>query len=228
LGIKNLIKHILRPFVPNKFRLLWRKLLGRKLIQDWLKSGLKVTAELKEWQQNGCPIPPPDIIKQITIQEYQQKYGYTTLVETGTYIGEMVEAQKARFKRIISVELDLDLYEKAQKRFVNDKNIIIVHGDSGKMLPKILNDINEPAIFWLDGHYSSGITARGEKECPIFEELDAILSTRKFNHIILIDDARCFTGRGDYPTIKKLTEYINRKDKKYKGEEKHDIIRYVI
>lgn len=182
----------------------------------------------KEWEKNGCPVPSPHRVKQLAIADYQQKYGYTTLVETGTYLGDMVEAQKKMFKKIISIELGTDLFKKAQKRFMNNKNVTIVEGNSGKVLPKILEDLSEPAIFWLDGHYSEGITARGDKDCPIFEELDAIFSNSKFDHILLIDDARCFIGEGDYPAIEKLTEYIRSKNKKYRVEVKNDIIRYLI
>jgi hypothetical protein len=124
--------------------------------------------------------------------------------------------------------LSLDLFNDAKRRFNNDKNVTIIQGDSGKVLPKILSEINEPAIFWLDGHYSAGITARGEKECPIFEELDAIFNHSKHNHILLIDDARFFNGQGDYPTISALTDYIKSKNGEYKVEVKHDIIRYLV
>jgi hypothetical protein len=181
-----------------------------------------------EWEKKGCPVPTPHLVKQETISEYQKKFGYTTLIETGTFMGDMVDAQKTRFKNIISIELGVDLFKNASKRFRNDKNVLIVQGDSGKVLSKILLDINEPAIFWLDGHYSAGVTAKGDKECPIFEELSSIFSSKKFNHILLIDDARCFIGKGDYPTIEKLTEYIRSKNEKYQVEIKHDIIRYVI
>lgn len=112
--------------------------------------------------------------------------------------------------------------------FNKDKNVTIIQGDSGKVLTKLLLDINEPAIFWLDGHYSAGSTAKGEKECPIFEELDAILQSKKFNHILLIDDARCFIGEGDYPSIDQLTAYITGKNENYQVEVKNDIIRYII
>ena len=181
-----------------------------------------------EWKSNGCPIPSPHLLKQITIKEYQKKYNYEILVETGTYMGDMVEAQKTIFRKVFSIELGVDLYNAAVKRFKNDNNVMIINGDSGKELPKVLLDINEPAIFWLDGHYSAGITAKGDKECPIFEELDAILVNKKLNHVLLIDDARCFNGEGDYPLIEKLTEYIKGKNNNYKVEVKDDIIRYVI
>ena len=149
-------------------------------------------------------------------------------METGTYLGDMVEAQKKQFKKIITIELGIELFNEAKKRFFNDKNVRIVQGDSGKVLPDILKGITEPAIFWLDGHYSEGITAKGDKDCPIFEELNAIFCNSKYNHVLLIDDARCFIGKGDYPTIEELTDYIRGKNEKYNVEVKCDIIRYVI
>ena len=178
--------------------------------------------EYKRWLKNGCQIPPPHYLKQITIKEYQERYGYAILVETGTYLGDMVEAQKKNFKKIISIELSVDLFEKAKKRFRNDKHIQILNGDSGKILPAVLEGINNPAIFWLDGHYSEGITAKGEKESPIIEELDAILKYRNLNHILLIDDARSFVGNGDYPSIEELKEYIRTKNVNYQIDIKDD------
>ncbi|QEC67298.1 hypothetical protein FRZ67_08320 [Panacibacter ginsenosidivorans] len=216
--MKASIKKILKPLVPpillNNIR---KQIYNNKLRQ-----------ELKTWKQNGRPAPPPHIIKQHTIAWYQKKCSNNILVETGTYKGDMVEAQKKLFKKIISIELSADLFEKAQRRFSNDKNITIVQGDSGQVLPSILKNINEPAIFWLDGHYSAGITAKGDKDCPIFEELDAIFSNKKFDHILLIDDARCFNGEGDYPTIQQLTDFIKQKDSRYNVEVKDDIIRFVV
>ncbi|MBP1672908.1 MAG: hypothetical protein H6Q25_723 [Bacteroidetes bacterium] len=209
-----MIKNLLSPFTPQFIQNMLKKRVDKK--------------QLRKWNENGCPVPPPHIIKQMTIQEYQKQTQYKVLVETGTYMGDMVEAQKRIFRAIFSIELGIDLFNKATKRFKNDKNVTIVQGDSGKILPKIVLTLNEPAIFWLDGHYSAGITAKGEKDCPIFEELDAIFDSQKNNHILLIDDARCFNGEGDYPTINQLTDYIKNKNEKYHVEVKHDIIRYVI
>lgn len=184
--------------------------------------------ELEQWESKGSPVPPPHIVKQIAIAGYQKKYGNTILVETGTFRGDMVEAQKKNFRKIFSMELGDELFEKAKKRFSNDKNVEIVHGDSGQVLSKILANVNEPAIFWLDGHYSNGITALGNTECPIFGELDAIFNTNASGHILLIDDARCFNGTGDYPTIEAVTNYIKKKNVPFQFEVKDDIIRYVI
>lgn len=184
--------------------------------------------QFEKWKKSGCPNPPPHYVKQLAIREYQQKYQVQTLVETGTYMGDMIEAQKKNFESIISIELGKELAEKAKHRFRHDHNIRIVQGDSGKALPGILADVNEPGIFWLDGHYSAGITAKGETECPIFEELDAIFNGKKLDHILLIDDARCFNGEGDYPTIETVSAYVKSKNANYKVEVKDDIIRFTV
>src|SRR5579872_7203095 len=168
--MRNFIKKVLRPFVPKSVFELRTKRYNQK--------------QLEEWQSNGRPVPPPHIVKQMAITDYQQKYGYSTLIETGTFYGDMVEAQKKRFKKVISIELGVDLFNRAQRIFRNDKNVVIVQGDSGTALIPIAKDLKEPAIFWLDGHYSAGNTARGDKDCPIFEELDAIFGGKKFNHVI--------------------------------------------
>ncbi len=141
-------------------------------------------------------------------------------------MGQMVAAQKRYFKKIYSIKLAERLFLQAQERFGSDAHITIMQGDSGKVLPKIMVQIKEPAIFWLDGHYSGGITAQGEKDCPIFDEIDAIFADKKYKHILLIDDARCFVGENDYPTIEELTAYVRTKDNTYQAEVKDDIIRY--
>ena len=96
------------------------------------------------------------------------------------------------------------------------------------MLNEITEQLNEPAIFWLDGHYSAGITARGELDCPIYGEIDAIFNGKKLNHVILVDDARCFIGKGDYPTVDSLTKYIQSKNSSYSVAIENDIIRYIV
>jgi hypothetical protein len=50
----------------------------------------------------------------------------------------------------------------------------------------------------------------GKKSCPIYEELHAIFNAAAYPHIILIDDARLFIGKDDYPTIKELSDFIKK------------------
>ena len=137
----------------------------------------------------------------------------------------MVHAMKKSFKQIISFELDQALARQAQQRFANDHHIQIVQGDSGKLLGDYLATIDEPCLFWLDGHYSGGITAKGALETPIKNELAAILSHPVDGHVILIDDARCFTGENDYPTLDELQNFVAERKPNHKFSVEHDSIR---
>jgi hypothetical protein len=192
-----------------------------------IKSSIMPSSGLEKWEKDGRPMPPPHRYKQLVIEEFQKKYNINIMVETGTYKGDMVYAMKDKFKQIFSIELGLDLWKSACKRFRNDNHITILQGDSGKVLVDLVPKITDKAIFWLDGHYSAGITSKGEKDCPIFEELSSILSS-EINHVLLIDDARCFNGTGDYPTVEKLTEYILSRKALSKINVENDIIRAIL
>jgi hypothetical protein len=202
----------LKKLIPFKILLLFRK--------------YKTNRDIRNWEEIGRPLPPPHAYKQMVITNFQNLYSYNYFIETGTYRGDMVEIQKYNFKNIFSIELDKILHLKAEERFKNNNNIKIFNGDSSNILPLILKNINESAIFWLDGHYSDGITAKGKLNCPIFNELKAIFDmNNNLEHIILIDDARHFIGESDYPTIDELSNYITSRNVNYSLEVKNDIIR---
>jgi len=181
--------------------------------------------EYRKWTLSGKPIPPPHMVKQIIVKAYAAQFGIDIFVETGTYLGEMVGAVKYNFKRIYSIELSHELYENARKKFFKYKHISILNGDSAEVLPEILIYVEEPCLFWLDGHYSGGNTAKGEKETPIMEELKQICAHPVKNHLILIDDAREFTGQNDYPTIESLRTFVGARLPGYGFDVKDDIIR---
>ena len=167
--------------------------------------------ELFKWERRGNPAPPPHIIKQRTLQTYANKFGLKIFVETGTYYGDMVEAMKENFDRIYSIELSNELYENAKNKFKGEEHIELIHGDSGIELNNIIDRINQPALFWLDGHYSGGVTARGNKDTPIYKELKHIINAPDNGHVIIIDDARFFGRQCTYPSIGELTDFIRSK-----------------
>ena len=181
--------------------------------------------DYRKWLKAGQPIPPPHTLKQMIVKQFARKHGIRIFVETGTYLGDMVRAIKNSFQIVYSIELSHELYERAKKKFGNQKHVNIVEGDSSEVLGHILDSVNEPCLLWLDGHYSEGITAKGKKETPILEELKAVLNHPIKNHVILIDDARCFTGKNEYPTIERLKELIVSSCPNYIFGVEHDIIR---
>jgi hypothetical protein len=168
--------------------------------------------QIIEWERQGCPAPPPHLVKQRTIKFFATRFGLEVLVETGTYYGDMIQAMKDDFCQIYSIELSPELYRNAKKRFEGNKAITLIQGDSGIELGKILAVLNQPALFWLDGHYSAGVTAKGTKDTPIYEELTHILDAPERRHVILIDDARCFESDPAYPSIEELKNFIRSKN----------------
>jgi hypothetical protein len=177
------------------------------------------------WEATGRTIPPPNMIKRRIIKKYAEMRSLKIFIETGTLFGDTVDAVKNIFDRIFSIELDEILYKKAKKRFAEFGHISILQGDSGKILPETISTISQPCLFWLDGHYSGWVTAKGQSETPIITELTYILSHPVKNHVILIDDARLYIGKGDWPDVKEIKSLVLNKFPDFVVEVKDDIIR---
>ena len=172
-------------------------------------------------------LSPTAEFKQKVVREHAKKFQVKILVETGTYQGDMVEASRSIFDKIYTIELSKELYEKAIERFSGMKNIELIHGDSSVELAKIVDKLTQPVLFWLDGHYSGGITAKGTKNTPVYEELLHLLHSQVPNHIILIDDARAFGKEKDYPSLEDVRALVKSTRSNMKMTVKHDIIRIV-
>lgn len=189
-----------------------RNILERSALYHPLRNCVRKrrqAVELKAWKERGCPVPPPHLFKQQVLKAYAQEYGLRILVETGTYLGDMVEAMKASFDRIFSIELSEPLFEKARKRFANIHHVEIIQGDSGIELGNIVPRIDRPALFWLDGHYSGRGTARGHEDSPIYKELNHILRRAALGHVVIIDDARYFGADPGYPGLDDLKRFVS-------------------
>jgi hypothetical protein len=164
---------------------------------------------VEEWRQAGAPLPSPHIFKQQVVREYGARFRLRTLVETGTFKGDMIQGVERHFTEIHSIELGRELFDEARDRFARLNHIHLYLGDSATMLPEVLKQLRSPALFWLDGHYSKGVTARGSKDTPVVEEVSAICRHNPVSHVVLIDDARRFTGQGDYPSVDALRALVN-------------------
>lgn len=184
--------------------------------------------QLKDWHKRGKKPPTPQLIKQQVIKQYASKYSLNTFIETGTYLGSMIDATSDIFDKIYTIELDKTLYKRAKKKFSNLKHINTLQGDSSKVLPNVLKKIAKPALFWLDAHYSEGITAKGKLTTPISAEINSILKHKVKYHIILIDDASLFIGKNSYPTISSLKKSILKKYPKANFKVENNIIHLIL
>jgi hypothetical protein len=87
-----------------------------------------------------------------------------------------------------------------------------------------VRQLSAPAQFWLDGHYSTGAKAKVDADTLISVELSAILNSLIKNHVVLNDDARCFTDENGYPCINEYLKTV-REHGNYHTEMSADIMR---
>jgi hypothetical protein len=156
------------------------------------------------------PAPSTFLQKKNLITTKGREFGIHVFVETGTFRGEMINAQREHFLKLISIELSEELFQAARLRFVNDRQIQLHQGDSGIKLREVVKELDEPALFWLDAHYSRGVTAGSNEAAPIIKELSCLTSRGGLKDVILIDDARLFGLKSDYPKLEVIRQFTSR------------------
>jgi hypothetical protein len=193
--------------VKRVLSLIWRIVKADYLQRrKWQAKRLQLK---RQWEDGRRVGPPPHAVKESVIRSMANARGIRTFVESGTLHGDMVAAVATDFDHIYSIELSRELYWLARLRFIGRRNVHLVQGDSSEKLASVLERIDSPSVFWLDGHYGGGLMARGKKDVPIVEELSAILAHGVHDHVIVIDDVGIFErAEGDTPSLAELERQI--------------------
>lgn len=165
----------------------------------------------------------PEFLKQL-----KRFFDIDTFIETGTYLGDTCKVASTIFNQVHSIELDIQLYLNALNLFKNNNNVHIHHGNSKDVLPNILNKLHNKILFFLDAHWSEGITAKGPEITPILPELKIIKESKINDAVILVDDIRYFQENEiiqkeynksesifGYPTLDSLKQHILDINKDY-------------
>lgn len=179
---------------------------------------------MAEWKKRNFLENSPQLVKEKIFLKYGVKGA--SWVETGTYLGTTTNYLSKLFPHVYSIEPEPKLYKSACKRF-EGKNVTLFGNVSEIVFPSLLPTLKGDMNFWLDGHYSDGVTFKGSKDCPIEDELNAIEKNfDNFSKIsILIDDVRYFlttnSVNSDYPSINYLVDWARRMNLRWRIE--HDI-----
>lgn len=125
---------------------------------------------------------------------------FPIFIETGTNKGRTIFEMSQHFNQLHTIEISDYLYQNVVEEYNNRpelSNINFHLGDSPVVLRKLLPQITNRSIIFLDGHYSGGKTSKGDKDVPIYEEIPVIVSHHVNECIIIVDDVRLF-GTDEY------------------------------
>lgn len=192
-GFKNLLRRLIPPPV--------RRMRGRLAYLRLLETNLFIA--------------PPAEARQLFLRSAQQQLRYPTFIETGTYAGDTTATAIPLFDTVHTIELDPDLARRARHRFAGDARVTVHQGDSGQILEALLPQVRTSAIFWLDAHYSGGVTARGDADTPILRELSLIGRYARRPMAVFIDDVRMFGTDPAYPTLEEVIAGLRAIDSQF-------------
>ena len=121
----------------------------------------------------------------------QREFSITRFLETGTHLGRTTAWAAEHFEEVVTIEASEELYRAAMLEHAQLRNVRWVYGDTRTVLPAELERLSAPAIVWLDSHWSGGVTYGDDAECPLLDEIGALLAS-PYEHHLFIDDARLF------------------------------------
>jgi hypothetical protein len=187
---------------------LLKRLLPARLVaaHEWKKA-------MREWERRRYEAPSPPEVKRVVLVRNGAEDA--TWVETGTYLGDTAAFLARHARAVVTIEPEPELFRRAAQRFAGQPKVRVVNGTSEAVLPGLLPELQGPVCFWLDGHYSAGITFRGAQDTPIQQELATIEGhlSRLGSVVVLVDDIRMFTDVARdpaYPPLGVLVEWAAR------------------
>ena len=128
-------------------------------------------------------------------------------IETGTYYGATTKWASSVFEKVITIEASELIFNLTKDDLSAYKNVTHILGDSREILKGL--KIIEPAVFWLDAHYSGGSTFQSDN--PLINEI-SLINNIQHPTCILIDDARyitsCWVGE-QYCELKTILDLLS-------------------
>ncbi len=132
-------------------------------------------------------------------------------VETGTLFGHTALHASYWFDTVTTIELASKLHAMARSTLAHRDNITCVRGNSAEALPRVIQKLDGPSVFFLDAHWSGDATVdwgsspwggypvdtaqiedtdleNADRQVPLMQELKTIATDHAAPAIVLIDD----------------------------------------
>lgn len=168
----------------------------------------------RNWEQRAYAPPSPQPVKERVLLRHSTPDA--SWVETGTYLGNTTAALATVARKVYTIEPEPTLYRNAAQRFAGDARVEVINGLSEEVFPRLIPTLSGNVCFWLDGHYSAGVTHQGPQDTPINDELACIeRHLGGFDKVaVLIDDIRLFnptfTKQKGYPPLDSLVDWARQ------------------
>ncbi|QQR89111.1 MAG: hypothetical protein IPJ88_12930 [Myxococcales bacterium] len=147
------------------------------------------------------------------INAVRRRSGAKVLVETGTFRGVTTKRCAPHFEKIFTIELDPTLAAESRRYLSVFDHVKVIEGDANEEVTKLLHErqIESPAVFFLDGHFSGGQTAHGDLAEPALVVLEELAKHLDCVAGIIIDDFREFGVAPGWPEKWKLIRLCEEK-----------------
>lgn len=117
------------------------------------------------------------------------------------------------YRHVHTIEPSSKCLSIARERIGGSANVTFYNGTSEEHFENACAAVDGDVCFWLDGHYSAGITFQGESNTPILHELTTLEKFLPFysSVVVLVDDIRCsHLDSYHYPSLNYYVEWANR------------------
>lgn len=121
-----------------------------------------------------------DIFFQKEISRLVHKHSITSVVETGTYLGDTAIALARMVPTVITIENNPQFAAIARNKSKNYSNIKLLVGNSPQVLHTVIPTLRTPTMYFLDAHWYN--------YWPLLDELTEIARNPKIVHVIIIHD----------------------------------------
>ena len=180
------------------------------VLPGFIKEILKAYRLYQWYRKTNSSPPAPHFLKQSILLRHSIENA--SWIETGTFMGDTTKILAQNFPLVHTIEPSKHCLEIAKKNIGNNKNVTYHEGTSEDCFDRVCSLVSGDVCFWLDGHYSGGITYQSRSDTPIEYELKIISKYLKYfrNIVILIDDIRCsHIDINNYPSLNYYVDWAN-------------------
>lgn len=126
----------------------WKARLRRSSFSRWIVD-LKTWVDHLRWKFSGGERQTLSAVaKRHMILEELRSRNLRTIIETGTFLGDTTYFLSSRGYRVITLEIDPRWASLARARFNCHDNVRTIEGDSAKLMPELVSDLDQPATIF--------------------------------------------------------------------------------